>query len=106
MIFYRKGVRSVDKKGKETMYDLDNSINFAVFPGLQGGPHNHTITALATCLKQANSQEFKDYQVQVLKNAAALATALQKHGYDLVSGGTSNHLVLVNLKKSQKVCDG
>ena len=46
-----QGVRSVDKKGKETMYDLEEPIDFAVFPGLQGGPHNHTITALAAALK-------------------------------------------------------
>merc|ERR1711968_318626 len=52
MIFYRKGVRSVNKKGVETHYDLHEKINFSVFPGLQGGPHNHTITALATALKQ------------------------------------------------------
>jgi glycine hydroxymethyltransferase len=65
MIFYRKGVRWTDKKGKETMYDLHDKINFAVFPGLQGGPHNHTISALATALKQANEPEFKAYQLQV-----------------------------------------
>jgi glycine hydroxymethyltransferase len=58
-------VRSVDKKGVEKMYDLEDKINFAVFPGLQGGPHNHTIAALATALKQVNSKEFIDYQFQV-----------------------------------------
>lgn len=66
MIFYRKGVRSVGKKGEETHYDLENRINFSVFPGSQGGPHNHTIAALATALKQATSPEFKAYQHQVL----------------------------------------
>lgn len=106
MIFYRKGVRSVDKKGKETLYDLDNKINFAVFPGLQGGPHNHTISALATALKQANTPEFKEYQKQVLKNNFAYAAKLSSLGYELVSGGTDNHLVLVNLKKSKNVSDG
>lgn len=65
MIFYRKGLRSVNKKGEEIMYDLKDKINFAVFPGLQGGPHNHTIAALATALKQANTPEFKAYQKQV-----------------------------------------
>jgi len=103
MIFYRKGVRSVDKKGKETMYDLEDKINFAVFPGLQGGPHNHTIAALATALKQAKSADFVKYQEQVMKNSATMAQVLQDMGYDLVSGGTSNHLVLVNLKKSKKI---
>ena len=53
MIFFRKGVRSVDKKGNEIKYDLEGPINASVFPGHQGGPHNHTITALATALKQA-----------------------------------------------------
>merc|ERR1712146_533411 len=92
-----------DKKGKETMYDLEDKINFAVFPGLQGGPHNHTIAALATALKQAKSADFVKYQEQVMKNSATMAQVLQDMGYDLVSGGTSNHLVLVNLKKSKKI---
>jgi glycine hydroxymethyltransferase len=52
MIFYRKGQRGTTKKGEPSMYDLEEKINFAVFPGLQGGPHNHTIAALATALKQ------------------------------------------------------
>lgn len=55
LIFYRKGVRSVDKKtGKETLYDLEDRINFAVFPSLQGGPHNHAIAAVAVALKQVS----------------------------------------------------
>jgi glycine hydroxymethyltransferase len=68
MIFFRKGVRSVTKKGEEIPYDLENRINFAVFPGAQGGPHNHTISALATALKQAASPEFKQYQQAVVSN--------------------------------------
>ncbi|CAG8818104.1 16893_t:CDS:2, partial [Racocetra persica] len=64
MIFYRKGVRKVDSKGKEILYDLENPINQSVFPGHQGGPHNHTITALAVALKQAKSPIFKEYQQQ------------------------------------------
>jgi glycine hydroxymethyltransferase len=103
MIFYRKGVRSVSKKGKETMYDLDDRINFAVFPGCQGGPHNHTISALATCLKQAAEPAFGTYQEQVLKNSFKFADALQEKGYTLVSGGTDNHLCLVDLKKSKGI---
>lgn len=137
MIFYRKGVRSVDKKGKEHMYDIDEKVredyrhgkslcdacldslhctsnlrssrfapsqlNFAVFPGLQGGPHNHTITALATCLKQAKEPSFVEYQKQVLKNSATFADKLMDMGYELVSGGTSNHLVLVDLKTSRQI---
>jgi glycine hydroxymethyltransferase len=103
MIFYRKGLRSVDKKGVETYYDLQQKIDFAVFPGLQGGPHNHTISALATALKQANSSDFVAYQKQVLKNAKALVAELQNLGYEIISNGTDNHLCLVNLKSSRKI---
>lgn len=103
MIFYRKGQKGTDKKGNPIMYDLEDKINFAVFPGLQGGPHNHTIGALATCLKQAKTPEFVEYQKQVLKNCASLADELNQRGYSLVSGGTDNHLVLVDLKSSRGV---
>jgi glycine hydroxymethyltransferase len=104
MIFYRKGVRSTDKKGVETKYDLEGPINASVFPGHQGGPHNHTITALAVALQQAQTSEFKEYQQAVLQNAKALADRLGNSkaegglGYNVVSGGTDNHLVLVDLK--------
>lgn len=103
MIFYRKGQRGTTKKGEPIMYDIEEKINFAVFPGLQGGPHNHTIGALATCLKQANTPAFVDYQKQVLKNCASMAKRLNELGYTLVSGGTDNHLVLVDLKTSRKI---
>ena len=66
MIFYRKGQRGTTKKGEPIMYDLDSKINFSVFPGLQGGPHNHTISGLACALKQARGADFKAYQEQVL----------------------------------------
>ncbi|XP_042306164.1 serine hydroxymethyltransferase, mitochondrial [Sceloporus undulatus] len=99
LIFYRKGVRSVDKKtGKEIPYNLEEKINFAVFPSLQGGPHNHAIAAVAVALKQASSPMFQEYCQQVLKNAKAMAEALLQRGYTLVSGGTDNHLVLVDLR--------
>jgi glycine hydroxymethyltransferase len=99
MIFFRKGVRSVNPKtGQEVLYDLENPINFSVFPGHQGGPHNHTITALATALKQAATPEFKEYQQQVLKNAKVLESEFISHGYKLVSDGTDSHMVLVSLK--------
>ncbi|KAJ7514295.1 hypothetical protein O6H91_23G037700 [Diphasiastrum complanatum] len=78
--------------------DLEMAINNAVFPGLQGGPHNHTIAGLAVCLKQAVTQEFKVYQQQVKDNARALAKRLLELNYTLVSGGTDNHLVLVDLR--------
>jgi glycine hydroxymethyltransferase len=75
MIFFRKGVRKTDAKtGKETLYDLEGPINFSVFPGHQGGPHNHTITALAVALKQAQTDDFKAYQKQVIANAKSSAT--------------------------------
>eukprot|EP00908_Phaeocystis_cordata_P021387 Transcript_3738.p1 GENE.Transcript_3738~~Transcript_3738.p1 ORF type:complete len:520 (-),score=263.12 Transcript_3738:132-1628(-) len=98
MIFFRKGVRSVTAKGKEVLYDLEGPINQAVFPGHQGGPHNHTISALATALKQANTPEFVTYQKQVLANNARFGEAMVARGYSLVSGGTDNHLLLVDLK--------
>ncbi|ETE71785.1 Serine hydroxymethyltransferase, mitochondrial [Ophiophagus hannah] len=99
LIFYRKGVRSVDKKsGQETLYNLEDKINFAVFPSLQGGPHNHAIAAVAVALKQASSPMFQEYCQQVLKNSKAMAEALLQRGYNLVSGGTDNHLVLVDLR--------
>uniref|UniRef100_A0A3Q0T2N0 Serine hydroxymethyltransferase n=1 Tax=Amphilophus citrinellus TaxID=61819 RepID=A0A3Q0T2N0_AMPCI len=98
LIFYRKGVRSVDKKGKEVLYDLKDRVNFAVFPSLQGGPHNHAIAGVAVALKQASTPMFNRYIHQVLLNAKAMADALLKKGYTLVSGGTDNHLVLVDLR--------
>ncbi|CAI9635907.1 serine hydroxymethyltransferase [Alternaria burnsii] len=99
MIFFRKGVRKTDPKtGKETLYDLEGPINFSVFPGHQGGPHNHTITALAVALKQAQSEDFKLYQQQVIKNAKALEVAFKSMDYKLVTDGTDNHMVLIDLK--------
>ncbi|CAL5224699.1 g7426 [Coccomyxa viridis] len=98
MIFFRKGVKGQDKKGKDIMYNLEDRINFSVFPGLQGGPHNHTISGLACALHQAHGPEFKAYQEQVIKNSKAMADALAQRGYKLVSGGTENHLCLVDLR--------
>jgi glycine hydroxymethyltransferase len=98
MIFFRKGVRSTDKSGKDVLYDLENPINFSVFPGHQGGPHNHTITALAVALKQVDTPEFKQYQEQVIKNAKALENEFKTLGHKLVSDGTDSHMVLVDLR--------
>lgn len=78
------------------------AINKAVFPGIQGGPLMHVIAAKAVCLKEALSPEFKAYQTQVKKNAAALADALMENDIDIVSGGTDNHLMLVSLLKQNK----
>jgi glycine hydroxymethyltransferase len=98
MIFFRRGVRSTDKTGKDVMYDLENPINFSVFPGHQGGPHNHTITALAVALKQVDTPEFKQYQAQVIKNAKALEEEFKTLGHKLVSDGTDSHMVLLDLR--------
>ena len=73
-------------------------INKAVFPGIQGGPLMHIIAAKAVCFKEALSDEFKAYQTQVVKNAKALSEALVAEGFDLVSGGTDNHLMLIDLR--------
>jgi glycine hydroxymethyltransferase len=73
------------------------AVDRAVFPGLQGGPHNHTTAAIAVALREASQPEFRDYAHQIVKNAKALAGALTDRGYDLVSGGTDNHLILVDL---------
>lgn len=111
MIFYRKGVRRQNPKTKqEEEYNLEGPINASVFPGHQGGPHNHTIAALSVALKQAQTPEFRAYQEQVLANSQALAKRLGEGkdkgglGYSIVSGGTDNHLVLVDLKP--QVIDG
>lgn len=77
-------------------------INKAVFPGCQGGPLMHVIAAKAVCLKEALSPEFKMYQAQIKKNAATLASELMSRGIDIVSGGTDNHLMLVDLIKQGK----
>jgi len=104
MIFYRKGQKGTDKKtGKPIMYDLESKINQAVFPALQGGPHNHAIAGVAVALKQALSPEFKEYQRQTLANAKKMGEAMAAKGYKVVSGGTDNHLILVNLKASKGI---
>lgn len=98
VIFFRKGVRSINAKGEKIMYDLETRINNAVFPGLQGGPHNNAIAALATAFKQVKSSEFVQYQKQVVANAKRLAAKLMERGYKITTGGTDVHLVLVNLQ--------
>ncbi|CAH6719345.1 serine hydroxymethyltransferase, mitochondrial [[Candida] jaroonii] len=101
MIFFRKGVRKVTKKGKEIMYDLERKINFSVFPAHQGGPHNHTISALAVALKQTQEPEYKQYQKEVVENAAKFADQLKAKGFDLVSDGTDTHLILIDLRSKK-----
>jgi glycine hydroxymethyltransferase len=74
-----------------------SAIDKAVFPGLQGGPHNHTTAGIAVALREASQPSFRGYAAQIVANAKALAEALLARGYDLVSGGTENHLLLVDL---------
>ncbi|CAH8824908.1 unnamed protein product [Trichobilharzia szidati] len=105
MIFYRKvarlqknGVTQNGSHGDPVPTDFERRINEAVFPGLQGGPHNNTIAALAVALKEAASPEFRTYQQQVLKNMKQLCTSLKAFGYELVTGGSDTHLCLVDLR--------
>lgn len=73
-------------------------IDFAVFPGIQGGPHNHQIAAIATQMREVQTEEFKQYAINIKKNAKALAEGLIKRGYTLMTNGTDNHLILWNLR--------
>jgi glycine hydroxymethyltransferase len=77
---------------------LADRVDRAVFPGLQGGPHMHTMTGIAVALAEADTQEFLAYARQIVKNARALAEKLLEHGFDLVTGGTDNHLILIDLR--------
>ncbi len=77
---------------------LPEKINKAVFPGLQGGPHEHQISAIAVCLKEAMEPSFKDYGKQVVANAKALGESLKERGIESVSGGTDNHLLVLDLR--------
>ncbi|MGE0174448.1 MAG: serine hydroxymethyltransferase [Oligoflexales bacterium] len=81
--------------------DENLAINKAVFPGTQGGPLEHIIAAKAVCFKEAATSEFKTYQTNVVKNAAHLATKLVESGFQLVSGGTDNHLMLLDLSNTE-----
>lgn len=116
MIFFRRGPKPADRlqrgdpEGAE--YEFEEAINFAVFPSLQGGPHNHQIGALAVALRAAAAPEFKAYAKQVVANARALGAGLMARGYKLVTDGTDNHLVLWDLRpegvtgsKMEKACD-
>ncbi|XP_050376729.1 serine hydroxymethyltransferase 7-like [Argentina anserina] len=118
IIFYRKGPKP-RKPGMHqsngdgsSLYDFEEKINFAVFPSLQGGPHNNHIAALAIALKQVATPEYKAYMKQVKKNAESLANSLLRRKCRLVTGGTDNHLLLWDLtalgitgKNYEKVCE-
>ena len=98
MIFYRKGVKTVNSKGEPIKYDYESRINQAVFPALQGGPHNNNIAAIAVALKQADTDEFRAYVQQIITNARVLSDFLKDKGYTIVTGGTDMHMFLVDLK--------
>ncbi len=92
----------VTEKGLKKDPELAKKIDAAVFPGLQGGPHDHTTAAIAVALHEAATPEFKEYGHQIVKNAKALAEELKNQGLKLVSGGTDNHLLLIDLTPIQK----
>lgn len=81
--------------------EIAKKIDKAVFPGLQGGPHNHQTAAIAVCLKEASKAGFKKYAHQIVKNCQALAKALLAYNFDLVTGGTDNHLLLIDLRNKK-----
>ena len=93
----RGAIIMVTRKGLEKDADLADKIDKAVFPALQGGPHNETTAAIAVAAEEASQPEFKTYAKQIRKNADALAVALQQEGLKLVGDGTENHLILIDL---------
>jgi glycine hydroxymethyltransferase len=96
-----KGKVSTPLKAPEkTLENIPTLIDRSIFPGMQGGPHMHVIAAKAVAFREALQPDFKDYSKQIVKNAAALAEALQQRGFYLVTGGTSNHLILADVYKS------
>lgn len=112
MAFYRRGSKGKDKKGKELLYKFEDKINESISVSHQRAPCLHTIAALATALKQAQTKEFEEYQSRVVDNSTHFVSALQNIGYNIVSGGTDNHLALINLHNKhiggahiEKVCE-
>ena len=85
------------KKAERTKENLPTLIDRAIIPGLQGGPHNHQTAAIAVALREASAPDFKTYGHQVVANAKALAKVLTAKGYELVTGGTDNHLLLIDM---------
>ncbi|KPJ55386.1 serine hydroxymethyltransferase [Parcubacteria bacterium DG_72] len=94
----RGGIIMVTKKGIEKDEELAQKIDKAIFPGLQGGPHENSIAAIAVCLRQASTPEFRQYAEQVVVNAKVLAEEFLKYGFNLITGGTDNHLILIDLQ--------
>lgn len=88
------------KKPEKTIENIPTLIDRSIFPGMQGGPHMHVIAAKAVAFGEALKPEFEQYAKQIVKNASVLADEMQKHGFQLVTGGTSNHLILADVYKS------
>lgn len=97
----RGAIIMVTKKGLSKDPELSEKIDKAVFPGLQGGPHDNQTAAIAVCLKEAAQPAFKKYGQQIVKNTKVLGEELVKYGFDLSSGGTDNHLILIDLKNKK-----
>ena len=93
----RGGMIMVTDKGLQKDPDLGKKIDSAIFPGLQGGPHDHQTAAIATALKEAGTPRFRKYAIQIVSNAKTLADELKKAGISLIGNGTENHLLLLNL---------
>jgi glycine hydroxymethyltransferase len=100
LILSRGTVGNPLKKPEKTLENIPTLIDRSIFPGTQGGPHMHSIAAKAVAFGEALKPEFKEYAAQIVKNAAVLADEMQKHGFQLVTGGTSNHLILADVYKS------
>lgn len=100
MILSRGTVSTPLKAPEKTLENIPTLIDRATFPGIQGGPHEHIIAAKAVAFGEALKPEFKTYAKQIVKNASVLADALQAEGFVLVTGGTSNHLILADMHKS------
>jgi glycine hydroxymethyltransferase len=83
--------------------EVADAIDRAVFPALQGGPHNHTTAAIGVALAEAATPEFREYGHQVVRNAKALASELLELGFDLISGGTDNHLILADVTSKETI---
>lgn len=94
----RGAIIMVTEKGLQKNPDLPKKIDSAIIPGLQGGPHDNQTAAIAVAIKEASTPAFKKYGAQVVKNSKALAEELNKYGFDLVSGGSDTHLILIDLR--------
>jgi len=94
----RGGMIMVTEKGLKKNPELAKKIDRSIFPGLQGGPHENNIAAIAVCLKEASKPAFKKYGKQIVKNSKTLASELLKYGFNLITNGTDNHLILIDLR--------